>query len=393
MFGLAKQTVRPRSARWTPVPLCLVVFCLTAIVVYCWGKEIWIPTGAKAKHTATAYVVERAAKAGQNDARIPIAAIDDDPRRAEAAANAQADDYVKDRRAEWQRRTQRACYNARQAVEQARRDHAQNEDRLAAFRLQMAGASAKPPAGGRQPANASSPAMIDNPRWLDLNHQLDRLQQRRTSLLIDRTPAHPAVEDVAVQIKGLQRKIASVPRQIPAPAKQQTPATPLLKNAPTADDSIANQDTEKLNELKAAVETTRLAYLQAGTAEKQARDAQQASPHYTVVYAQIAALSPPPGDHGWVRLMYTTLAAGMLMAFGAGLLSAGANIQPPVASVAEVQAAAGAPIMATIPATGPLPNPFWLSRRQKRVRRTLLAAGLLLMLACPAAAAWGLLGI
>ena len=50
------------------------------------------------------------------------------PRRAEAAANAQADDYVKDRRAEWQRRTQRACYNARQAVEQARRDHAQNEE-------------------------------------------------------------------------------------------------------------------------------------------------------------------------------------------------------------------------------------------------------------------------
>jgi hypothetical protein len=392
MFGLAKQTVRPRSARWKPVPLCLVVFCLTAIVVYCWGKEIWIPTDAKAKHTATAYVVERAAKAGQSDARIPIAAVDDDPRRAEAAANAQADDYVKDRRAEWLRRTQRACYEARQAVEQARRDHAQNEDRLAAFRLQMAGASAKPPAADPRPANASSPVMIDNPRWLDLNHQLDGLQRRRTSLLIDRTPAHPAVEDVAVQIKGLQQKIASIPRQIPAPAMRQTPATPLLKNAPMANDSIANQDTEKLSALKAAVETTRLAYQQAGAAEKQAREAQKATPQYTVVYAQIAALSPTP-DYGWLRLMYTTLAAGMLMAFGAGLLSAGAHIQPPVASVAEVLAAAGAPVMAMIPATGPLPNPFWLSRRQKRVRRTLLAAGLLLMLACPAAAVWGLSGI
>ncbi len=102
------QTVRPRSARRMPAPLCLVVFCLTAIVVYCWGEEIRIHSSGKAKHTATAYVVERATKAGQSDVRIPIAATDDDPRRAEAAANARADDYVKERRADWQRRTARA---------------------------------------------------------------------------------------------------------------------------------------------------------------------------------------------------------------------------------------------------------------------------------------------
>ena len=81
------------------------------------------------------------------------------------------------------------------------------------------------------------------------------------------------------------------------------------------------------------------------------------------------------------------------MAFGVGTLSAGANIQPPVASVAEVQAAACVPVMATIPATNPGPSPLWLSRRQKRLRCTLLAVGLLLMLACPAAAIWGLMGI
>ena len=42
MFGyLLKdpQTVRPRSAGWTLAPLCLAVFCLTAVIVYCWGEE------------------------------------------------------------------------------------------------------------------------------------------------------------------------------------------------------------------------------------------------------------------------------------------------------------------------------------------------------------------
>jgi hypothetical protein len=392
MLGFGKQTVRPRSARWMPVPLCLVVFCLTAIVVYGWGTEIWIPRDAKAKPSATAYVIERAAKAGPSDARIPMAANDDDPRRAEAAANARAEAYVKDRQAQWQESTAGAYRKAQQAAEQASREHAQNEDRLATFRRQMAEATAQPQATEAQHENSSSPVMIDNPKWLDLNHQLGELQRRRTSLLIDRTPAHPAVEDVAVRIKDLQRQMATVPRQIvgTASAKPKISAAP-AKIMPASKDSTASQAAEKLGELKAAVETTRLACQQAEAAEKQARDAQNAGPQYTVVYAQAPEIAPTP-DYGWQRLMYTTLAAGALMAFGASTLAAGANIQPPVASVAEVQAATGVSVMATIPATNPGPSPLWLSRRQRRVRHTLLAVGLLLMLACPAAAIWGLMG-
>ncbi len=217
--------------------------------------------------------------------------------------------------------------------------------------------------------------MIDNPKWLDLNRRLGELQQHRDALLVDRTPVHPAVEDVTVRIKDLQRQIAAIPRQIAstASAKRETPAAD-AKNSAAAADSIASQDTEKLDELTAAVETARLACQQAEAAEKQARDAQKAGPRYTIVYARIAETSPAP-DSGWQRLMYTTLAAGLLMAFGAGLLSAGANIHPTVASAAEVQAAAGVAVLATIPATSPLPDPLWLSRRQKRLRRMLLAVG------------------
>ncbi len=304
MLGSWRQTVRPRSARRMPVPLCLLVFCLTAIVVYGWGKEIWIPSTGKAKQTATAYVVERA-KAGQSDLRIPMAATDDDLRRAEAAANARADDYVKDRRADWQRRTARTCHDTRQAVEQAQREHAQNEDRLEAFRRQLAGATTPQTTSPLQQKSSPRQAMIDNPKWVDLNGRLSKLQRRRESLLIDRTPAHPAVEDVTVQIKDLQRQIATIPRQIASAtsAKPEIPATPLLEN-----DSITSQDAKKLDGLKAAVESARLAFQQAAAAEKQARDAQNAGPQYSLVYARAAEISPTP-DYGWQRLMYTTLVA------------------------------------------------------------------------------------
>ncbi len=392
MLGYGNRTVRPRSTGRMLAPFCLVVFCLTAIVVYCWGEEIRNHSSAKAKPAATAYIVGRAAKAGQSEVRIPIAAIDDDPRRAEAAANARAENYVKDRRADWQHRTAGAYDKAHQAAEQARHEYAQSEDRLEAFRRQTARATAKPqPTGPRQGDSPSQP-MIDNPKWLNLNRRLGELQQRRDALLVDRTPAHPAVEDVAVRIEDLQRQIAAIPRQIisTAPAKQETSAKALAKNGPAAANSVASQNTDKLNELAAAVETTQLACQQAEAAEKQARDAQKAGPQFSVVYAQIAE-TPPRLDSGWQRLMYTTLGTGLLMAFGAGLLSAGAQIHPTVASAAEVQAVTGVPIMATIPPTSPRPNPLWLSCRQRRVRRTLLAVGLLLVAACPAAAVWGLM--
>ena len=113
------QTVRPRSVRRTPVVFCLLVFGLTAIVVYGWGYESWIPTNPRPTYTATAYVVERpqsrdrwsrdADRAAAGEVRIPMAAADNDRRRAEEAANARAQRYVQDRRAEWKRRTEGPC--------------------------------------------------------------------------------------------------------------------------------------------------------------------------------------------------------------------------------------------------------------------------------------------
>ena len=96
------QTVRPRSVRRTPVLFCLLVFGLTAIVVYGWGYESWIPTNPRPTYTATAYVVsggrepDRAAGHGEAKFASLWLSADNDRRRAEEAANARAERYVQD---------------------------------------------------------------------------------------------------------------------------------------------------------------------------------------------------------------------------------------------------------------------------------------------------------
>jgi len=391
-------TVRSRSGRGRPAWLCLLAFGLTALIVYGWGQEKGLSTSSKPMHSATAYVVQRAASVGQGEVRIPITYADDDPQRAEEVANARAERRVKEQRADWKRRTEGPLVKAHEAAEQARREQAQNEARRETFRRQIA-QTAKAASQARavepRPGASPSPPMVDNPQWLDLQRQLRNLQRQRDSLLIDRTPLHPAVEDVTLRIKDLQRQIAAIAPKTPgvASAKLKTSTPPALpKDAAAANAAVAEQDQHKLDEFSAAVETMRRAYQQAEAAEKQARGAQQAAPQYAVVYAQAVEIQST-SDQGWRRLMGTTLMAGLLMAFGTGSLSAGAGIETPVATAAEVQAAAGVPIVATIPAANPLADPRTLSRRRTRVRRTFLAVGLILIAAAPLAAIWGVLGI
>jgi hypothetical protein len=383
------QTVRVRCTGRPPALLCLLAFGLTGIIVYRWGYENWTPSDPMPKYTATAYVVERPPTAADG-LRIPMVYTDDDCRRAEEAANARAERYVQDHRAEWKRRTEGPCLKAHETVETARRQQTQSEAQLDAFRQQMAEAAAKPQAVGQGPDERPSPPMIDNPEWLDLERQLAELQHRRDNLLADRTPLHPAVQDVTVRIEDLQRQMATISRQIPG--KLPSPSEGGEKGKDAAGRQIVEQDQAKLRELTAAVETARQACKDAEAAEKRALEAQQAGPQYAVVYAQVVEIPPTP-DYGWRQLVCTTLVAGVLMAFGVGTVSAGAHVEPPVGSVAQVQAAAKAPVVGTIPADDPVPNPRKLSRRQLRRRRMLMAMGLLLIAASPVAAMLGIMGL
>ncbi len=229
--------------------------------------------------------------------------------------------------------------------------------------------------------------MTDNPQWVDLDRQLATLQQRHDQLLTDRTPLHPAVQDLAERITAIKEQLAATPRQVPD-TKPRPAVAPIVPDAP----AISQADQATLDELTAAVERTRQARDEAAAAEKKALAGQQAEPQFAVEQAQVVENRPLPSDD-WQRLLATTFVVSAVMALGVGSLAVGANIEPLAASAAGVQADADAPVVATIPADNPLPNPAVASRRQSRIRRVLLTIGLLLIVACPLVAVWGVIGI
>jgi hypothetical protein len=391
------HTIRPRLDRKTPVLLCVVIFGLTATIVYRWGRESWVPADAKPTYAATSYVVESGLKTAGGEVRIPIAYTDADGRHAEQAANALADRYVDDRHANWRRRTEGPCSMAREAVATARQKQAENEARLSEFQRELAEAAARPQPAAPVLEKPLPPPMIDNLDWLDLDRQLTDLERQRDRLLVDRTALHPAVQDVSARIDDLKRQMAAIPRQIPdmlssTPKSEPTDEASKATEAVAANDRITEQDQRKLDDLTAAVETSRQAYQQAEAAEKQALSRQQAGPRYSVVYARAVEIPPTP-DYSWRRLLWTTLVAGVLMAFGVGSVSTGSSIEPSAASVEQVRADTCAAVVGMVPADDPVADPAAVHRCQSQARRGMIAVGLILMVACPLAAIWGVLGL
>ena len=377
------QTVRPRSARKIPVLFCLLMAVLSAWIVYRWGYRSWTPADPNPTYTATAYVIEAVQPQGTGEVPIPIAYTNADPVRAEEVANALADRYVEARRLQWRQRTEGYYLEARETVEGARQELAENEAWLEEFRNEMVGKAAKP-----QAAEPRKAPMIDNPEWLDLSYQLSELQRRQENLLINRTPLHPAVQSVVMEIEDLQRQMVDTPRQIPGKLPASTDQAELAMTEPI----ITENDRERLNELDTAVQKSRQMCDEVEAAEQQALASQQTGPQYTVVEA-VAVAVMPTSDFDWRRLMVTTLMTGVLMAFGVGTVSAGVNVDPPAGSVGQVRTAACAPVLGTIPADDPVPDPEKLSRNASKKRRALVALGLILIAACPIAAIWGIAGI
>lgn len=397
----SRLTVRRRLFGTSAVLLCLLVFGLTAIVVYRWGRESWIPVNPKATYTATTCVVPAPHQAATGG-RVPIEYVGDSAEQAAEAANARAQRYVNDRLAEWKLRMGGPYLQARATAKKARQEHAESTARLEAFRPQMAEEVAKLQAAVQRRQKPLPPPMIDNPQWLKLERQLAELQQRYDELLVERTPLHPLVVDLAGRTAGIQEKLAATPRRIPF-ARPESPAMPDSSPAaetPTTDaeggdrdiDRIAKENQTRLAELTAAVERTRKAVEEAEFAETHALQTLQAGPKYTIEPAQVAELLPQP-DYGWRRLVWTALFSGVLMAFGVGTVAVGANVEPPVASVAELKADLDVSIVGPIPADEPVANPAAISRRRSFVRHTMIGFGLSLIVACPAVAIWGVIGI
>jgi hypothetical protein len=385
-WNRAPQTVRPRSSDRLPLTPCLLIFGLTAVTVYGLGSRNWTPTNPNPTFAATAQVVERSHEAGadSSEQRVPFTFRADKSAAAEAGANVQAEQFVRERRAEWAERTEGTWRKTRETVENARKEVGSCEKRLDEFRAELA---ARPQAVVL-PHPAAKPAMVDNPKRLELNGRLSDLDGRYGSLLVDRTPLHPAVQDLAVRIDLVKEQMAAIPRQIAGKQAQTSPTT--VENAPTAD-QIAKLDAEKLAALTAAVEKARVGLAAAESAERQAARLRQGGPRYSIERAEVVKIAPQV-DYGWRRLIWTTLVTGALVAFGIGSVSAGAAIEPPVAGTAEIEMYTHVPVLGTIPADDPGLDAAAI-HRQWRKRHIFAAAGFALILSGPVVAFWGIAGM
>lgn len=374
----ARFSVRPRASGKNSVLLCTLAFCLTVAVVYGLGYARWAAARPLPTYTATANLV-----GNESRSRTPFSCTDADPQRAVEMANARAEHEAVERRTAWRISLEEQCKKARESMEKAQQDFNESVARLETFERQEREA-----AQSRADVEEQGQPMMENPRWLEAKQELSRLEQRRDQLLVDRTPLHPAVREIADEISAVQGKLAAIPRQIVDQNAKNATAKP-------TDDYPNKESQQKRAELTAAVESSRLACENADRAAKEILQKQQAGPQLVVQYAtaeQDAEQALVPADVGWQRLVWTSLMASVLMTFGVGAVSAGVKIEPPVATAAEVEDDLGLPVLGAIPGDGAKVDVAAILQ-QYRMRRTAISLGLLMMLGCPLLAIWGIVGI
>jgi hypothetical protein len=359
------------------------------------------------------------------------------PRYSAELANTLAECYAEDYRTQWERRGEQACAQARQSTDRARQDFLQakshldefsqehfgpprarqpaNEDSLPSPRLRGEGPGVRGPAkdpskgpagdGHAKPTDAqqgnpqtpatampSNAAPVDNPEWVELSGKLAALRQRRAELLTDRTPLHPEVQEIQLQIAALIKQLSTTPRKIAAPSPGE-PGAPTAQSshaqgpATTARGTPGRAAGERaaaartFQTLEEAADRATEAYLHAVDAERQAWQQRQQKPPIkldlaTPIQVSASHVLPRPS------LLLAALAVGLAVAAGVAMISAGAAVQFPLTTIEEARKALPVPIVGTIPEIGPTSRPDVSNRRRHIGRIGLIVGGLTLIAGC-----------
>lgn len=290
-----------------------------------------------------------------------------DPGHAARVANAIAQRGADAIRRACRERTERAYEAAREAVARAQRELLAAQTRLDAYYQRHfddlpSGEEAAPPPEPvavspprlpqGNPAASAASAMIDNPEWVALNNQLIQLEQQRDRLLLDRTEAHPSVQELGFDIARLRQQIEGVPRIVPNKQRRMPVILPPPQTAPfsspVAQEKPKPVDTEavgkrraearrQFEQLKIAVEHAQLAYDEAAGAERRAWDVHQCEPRVDVSLAQAPAVAKPAGHA--LGTIGIALFAGLLATLGTVMLSAGSATEPTFKSTEQVEVA------------------------------------------------------
>jgi len=353
-------------------------------------------TVAEPAWRATASVADRS---GQLPSYITC--FDNDPIGAAQAADALAERYAADRRGDWRQQAAFRCAVARAHTEKARRDEDQATVRWLRAE-QRANESAcvageQPvkkhgPDGSTALVGASHPATIENPHWAELQRQVTELEQRRAKLLVRDTPLHPAVLDVDARIEAVKSELHSTPPKIPNPAVPAArlagaPDGQVVSSAASSqglsggdeDTRRAERARSRVSELSATLESAHRARQQAELAEQQAVAQRDAGPRLVIAPAHAVPNRTEPAAQRLPLFAWTSLGAGLLMAVGIGLVSVGWGMEPPLASLQQLEVDLGGTPIHAIETNDPLPNYAGL-KSQESLARTAIAVGWCLLL-------------
>ncbi len=381
-MGRIKETVRPNPPARIPVVLCLVVFLLSAAVIHLIAR-IHFGNGQKQQaYTATAWLTERPAASARATGAVEgqpvaISASDLDPLRAVEMANSLADRQAIQRRDQWRSNAAQLIEQARLAAEQATEEYRQHTAQLETYQRQVHEKQAAPP----PPSNTVAvPKTLDNPERKVLEQQIAELQQHQAQLLVGRTAAHPAVQEMASKIADLESQLAKLNPTILNPDANEDAGPALnqpLQDPPQGDD-------QKMAVLTAAVETARQARAAAEEALAQATQHSQGEPQLLVKYA---AAPPATANRLWnhLHLLATMFASALMMSVGFGLTWMGRQIQPPVQTSEQLEADLLVPVVGVLASDAP--ETADVSARIRR-RTLMLGLGTVLTLACPIVAIW-----
>ena len=241
----------------------------------------------------------------------------------------------------------KASRQAHAATEEAERAYQQARSQLSDFLERQI--AAEPPAAEPSvapPLEPVKPSVVDNPQWLEIKTQLDTLKDQRQQLLVNRTPLHPEVLALDERIAETSGRLAAIPRQTPLASTSpvsEPPAAPPAQTEPERP-SIG----QELLDLQAAVRESRERYDQCQEAERITIENQKSAPKVELRLADKCSLV---ADGRIVpRIAFLALAAAAAMAIAAGIIASGANVDPLLMTLAEVEAASPVPVVGVLPA-------------------------------------------
>lgn len=389
--------VRQRSAWQLPKPAYGAIFLMVAVAAYGWKSYnsrrpgIDVPPQSTARvciHDPTfafqhawqeilgqtkTEVRENLRIQAQRSGQETVVAISLSKLPAETIVpmvNLVASTYSQACRAQWKLHVEQAYSAATEKSRQTQRQASEAQTRFELLRDRRLRALTN-----LRPLPSPQPAAIENPRWTDVCRRLADLEAKRTSLLLQRTPLHPAVLEIEMLITDVRREMASIPPKIAQESPADHSATPAPSafppGTPTAMEVQAAQ--QAAQQLKQDVQ-------EAQAAERAALTARGEELPIDLLAAE--PLPPPPvPPRADTAVLGKALVLAATSIVGLGMISLGASLEPALSSVAELQALLPVPIVGVIPATHPGRRRPASALHRRLARWGWMTAGLAVLLA------------